>query len=356
MKRSCPLLIAIILTITSLRASAQNGFSDLIKSGPGDATKLLNAYAEPLFKGFGAGMNSGWNNTAKTKKLLHFDLRITATGAFIPSSDKTFDVTKIGLSNSIRPNDPSKTITPTIGGDKNITGPTLNVYDNNGKKVDQFNLPSGKLPIIPSPQVQLTVGLLQNTDITVRGIPKTNFGSNVGSVSMIGFGLKHNIMQDFVGKKANKLVPFDLAIALGYSRMNANIALNVQPDNGAQPANGQQSSDFSNQHIEGHFTSFIAQAIISKKLLFFTPFLAIGYNTASTNAAAIGNYPVTTNSTLANQPVYTTFTNPINIQENTISGLRADVGFQLNLAFFRLYASYSEAQYKSFNAGFGFGF
>ncbi|MDB5136577.1 MAG: hypothetical protein JWP37_3180, partial [Mucilaginibacter sp.] len=186
--------------------------------------------------------------------------------------------------------------------------------------------------------------------------PKTNFGSNVGSVSMIGFGLKHNIMQDFIGKKANKLVPFDLAIALGYSRMNANIALNVQPDNGAQPANGQQSSDFSNQHIEGHFTSFIAQAIISKKLLFFTPFLAIGYNTASTNAAAIGNYPVTTNSTLANQPVYTTFTNPINIQENTISGLRADVGFQLNLAFFRLYASYSDAQYKSFNAGFGFGF
>ncbi len=39
-----------------------------------------------LFKGFGNGLNGGWTNTAKTKKLLHFELRITATGAFTPAS------------------------------------------------------------------------------------------------------------------------------------------------------------------------------------------------------------------------------------------------------------------------------
>ena len=217
-------------------------------------------------------------------------------------------------------------------------------------------MPTGKLSIIPLPQLQLTIGLPKNTDITVRGIPQINFGSNIGSVSMIGFGIKHDIIQDFVGKKADKIIPFDLAIAFGYSRLNMSVPLNVQPDNGAQPENGQQSTDFSNQHFEGHFNSFIAQAIISKKLLFFTPFLAVGYNTASANVATIGNYPVTTGEILIGQPTYTTFPNPINIKETTISSMRADLGFQLNLAIFRVYASYSASKYQSFSGGIGFGF
>ncbi|HVV54021.1 MAG TPA: DUF6588 family protein [Mucilaginibacter sp.] len=355
MKRITAFIVVILMTLIALRSNAQNAFSQLIKSGPDDANKLLNAYAEPLFKGFGTGMNSGWNNTAKTKKFLHFDIRITATGALVPVADKTFDVTKIGLSNHIGPADPNQTITPTFGGDKNAATPTLNVYDDNHQKVGDFQMPAAQISIIPSPQIQLTIGLPKNTDVTVRGIPQINFGSNVGSVSMIGFGLKHDIIQDFVGKKASKVIPFDLAIAFGYSRLNMDAALNVQPDQGAQPKDNQQATDFSNQHFAGHFNSFIAQAIISKKLLFFTPFLAVGYNTASANVAAVGNYPVTTGANLSG-PTYTTFTNPINISETSISGFRTDIGFQLTLPVIRFYASYSIAQYQSFNAGLGFGF
>ena len=355
MKRITPLLTVTIVLFTVFTSSAQSVFSDLIKSGPDDATKLLNAYAEPLFKGFGNGMNSNWNNTAKTKKLLHFDLRISATGALVPSSDKSFDVTKIGLSDHIGPKDPTQTITPTFAGEKNGTPPTLNFYDDSHQKVSEFQMPSGKLSIIPSPQVQLTIGLPKNTDITVRGIPQISFGSDVGSVSMIGVGIKHDIIQDFVGKRADRLIPFDLAIALAYSRLNMSVPLDVQPDEGAQPENAQQSTDFSNQHFEGHFNSFLAQAIISKKLVFFTPFLAVGYSTANANVATVGNYPITTGATLLGQPTYTTFPNPINIKENTISSVRADLGFQLDLAFFRLYASYSAAKYQSVSAGIGFG-
>ena len=98
------------------------------------------------------------------------------------------------------------------------------------------------------------------------------------------------------------------------------------------------------------------QAIISKKLIFFTPFLAVGYSTANANVATIGNYPVTTGATLLGQPTYTTFPNPISIKETTVKGARADLGFQLELAFFRFYASYSAAKYQSFSGGFGFGF
>jgi len=341
-----------MLLVPAYKAAAQGGFSDIIKVSPGDATKLVQAYGDPLFKGFGVGMNSGWANTAKTKKLLHFELRITASGAFTPASDKSFDVTKIGLSDAVGPKDPNQTIAPTIGGERSNDGPVMNIYDEHHNKVDEFTLPPGKLPVIPSPQVQLTLGLVQNTDITVRAIPKINFGSDVGSVSMIGFGLKHDLTQYMFGP-AKKLVPFDLSVLLAYSRLNLDAALNVKPEDGAvhDPSDPNKNTDFSNQHTDAHFTSFLAEAIISKKLLFFTPFLAVGYNTAHANLAAIGNYPVTTNA----NGEYSVFTNPITISEQTISGLRADIGFQLNLGI-RIFASASLAQYKSVNAGIGFGF
>src|SRR5882757_9464174 len=141
MKKLYSLITTVVLIAVALGAHAQNnsssdggGFDQLIKSSPADATKLMQAYANPLFKGFGVGLNSGWNNTASTKKLLHFDLRITASAAFVPVSDKTFDVTKIGLSNNVTPADPTKTIAPTIGGSSN-TGPVMNIKDNNGKTV-----------------------------------------------------------------------------------------------------------------------------------------------------------------------------------------------------------------------------
>jgi hypothetical protein len=349
MKKYYVSLIALFLISASLKVNAQNGFSDLIRTSPENATKLIDAYGQPLFKGFGVGMNSGWANTAKTKKLLHFDLRITATAAFTPMADKTFDVTKIGLNSEVTPADPNQTIAQTIGGNKNTQGPTLNI-NTDGHTVGQFTLPSGKLPVIPSPQVQLTVGLIKNTDLTLRLIPKISIGST-GAVSMIGFGIKHDLMQ-YIAGPAKKIIPFDLSVLFAYSRLNLDATLDVKPDNGTihDPNDANKHEDFSNQHTDGHFNSFLAEAIISKKLLFFTPFLAVGYNTSSSNLATIGNYPITTG-----ENTYSVFTNPVSIHENSISGFRADIGFQLNLGI-RIFASASLAQYKSVNGGIGFGF
>ena len=82
----------------------------------------------------------------------------------------------------------------------------------------------------------------------------------------------------------------------------------------------------------------------------FTPFLSVGYNSSRTNVSLNGDYPIQTG-----QGTYTTFSNPININKRYVSGLRANVGFQLNLLLLRLYGSYSIAEYNSVNAGIGFG-
>src|SRR5476651_909499 len=127
MKKIYSLIITAIVLITVQKANAQtstssgdDGFSQLIKSSPADATKLVDAFALPLFKGFGTGLNSGWNNTAKTNKLLYFDLRISFAGAFVPASDKSFNVTSLGLSKHLTVDATSPTkFAPTFAGDQN---------------------------------------------------------------------------------------------------------------------------------------------------------------------------------------------------------------------------------------------
>jgi len=354
MKKLYALIIVSLLLLPALKTFAQDGdddFSSLIKSNSADATALLRAYGEPMFKGFGIGLNSGWNNTAKTKKLLHFELRITANAAQIPVKDRSFDVNKIGLTH-ITPVNPADHIAPTFGG-KDQDGPEMSINDNNGAPTGQtFTMPSGVFNYVPAPTIQLTVGLVHNTDLTIRTIPRIKISDDAGSVGMIGFGVKHDIIQDFA-KGAPK--PFDLAIAANYNRINYNKKLDVQPDAGAQPAPGQTAADFTTQHIDATFSGFNLQAIISKKLLFFTPFAAVAYQTAHTDLGALGNYPLT--STVPGQgSFYTVATDPVHIKEKSVSGFRADAGFQLAFAGIRIYASVSTGEYVSGNAGIGFGF
>jgi len=350
MKKLYTVIMAAVLLVVVQHAKAQSGFDQLIKSSPGDATKLMQAYAEPLFRGFGTGLNSGWNNTAKTKGLLHFDLRITASGAFVPSSDKTFDVTQIGLSSHLRPDNAALKIAPTFGGD-NVDGPVMRLYDDNGNATTTtFTLPKGIISVVPAPSIQLTVGLIANTDLTIRTIPTISVGTDVGSIGMFGFGLKHN----FMAGGAASVVPFDLALAFNYNRISYTKTLSVTPGTAA-PAPGTTAADFSTQHIDAAFKGINVQAIISKKLLFFTPFLAVGYQTASSDLSVMGNFPIT--STVPGQGAfYTTISNPVSISETSVTGMRADLGFQLELGFFKIYASGSTGKYASVNGGIGFGF
>jgi hypothetical protein len=341
--------LILFAALATIKANAQDGssaISQLFKGSPDDVNKLVNAYANPLFKGFGNSLNGGWTNTGKTLGTLHFTLRITASGSIVPNSDKTFDASKIGLSS--RFSFPNGSIAPTFGG-STTTGPAIKYTDPTpvtGGSVTT-NLPSGVSSIVPAPQVQLTVGLPKNTDFTLRLIPTIKISDNVGSVGMFGFGLKHNIAQDF--SSITHPIPFDLAVAVGYTHLNYNLPLDVRKDDGVA---------IPGQTLQGHFSGWNAQAILSKKLLFFTPFVSVGYLSSTTDVGMKGNFPFVTGATITGKPTYTTYADPISINGSAseTSGARADVGFQLNLAFFKIYASYSFAEYQSFNGGIGFGF
>ena len=331
---------------------AQNGVSSIFVGNVDDVSKLTTAYVNPLLKGFSNGLNGGWTNTARTLKTLRFTIRVSASGSIVPNADKNFDFTKIGLSSQITPTNANQTISPTFAGSSG-NGAGITVSDPNQPAYKyNTNLPGGVLAIIPSPQIQLTVGLPFNTDITLRTIPTIKVNSDVGSIGMFGVGVKHNFSKDL--GKAGKLLPFDLALAVGYTRITYSLPLNVTPQTPNGGVSG--STDFSNQNLTGHFSGYNIQGIISKKLLFFTPFFAAGYSGSSTSIGLTGNYPYVTGVNVLGQPKYTSYANPISINNSGVNGLHADVGFQLSLVFFKLYASYTAASYSSLNAGIGLGF
>lgn len=346
MKKLYLSVMALCLIFTSLRVKAQDGINDLFKGNPSDVNKLLNAYTDPLFKGFGNGLNGGWTNTAKTQSFLHFNIRVSATVSFVPDADKNFDINSLGLAN-IKPTNAGQSITPTFGGTAS-TGQAITVSDpahpNDPNYTYKTSLPGGVTQYIPAPQIQLTVGLIKNTDLTVRLIPTTKITDDVGSVGMFGFGLKHNFAPDL-----SKTLPFDLAVAIGYTKLTYNKPMDVRKnDNVAIPG----------QTLEGHFSGWNTQVILSKKLLFFTPFVSLGYLSSNTDVGLKGSFPFVTGVTNTGQPTYTNYTDPISITGSSAStnGVRADVGFQMSFWVLKLYASYSLAEYQSANAGIGLGF
>lgn len=337
------LKITLILSVflCPVKLLAQDEIGDLFKGGPEDATKLVSAYINPLFKGLGTGLNSGWTNTAKAKKPLRFDLRITATAAFVPKSDQSYDINTLGLKN-IRAVDQSKSVGPTAFGDK-VDGPLMELYDSSipNPIPKTFKLPQGTgVNFVPSPQLQLTVGILKNSEVSLRFVPDVKIED--GKLNLFGIGAKFEVLPILLGKKA-EVVPIDLAVAFGYTTLNFNIPVKFNNQTNA------------NQVVDIKLKGYSADAIVSKKLKFFTPFASVGYNTSKSELKAKGSYDFDVPVTPLTPTGKKTYVDPVNINQTDVEGLKASLGFQMNLAFFRIYSSYTVSKYSYFNAGIGFG-
>jgi len=330
-------ILAFLLFAFATRANAQKDVGNLFVSGPADATKLINAYFDPLYKGLGQGLNDGWSNTAKSKGFLKFEVRVSASAAFVPQSARTYDVNTLGL-NNIKPAPGASSIGPTAFG-QNQDGGRMEVYTSDGIPTGKFfSLPRGVgFHVVPSPQIQATLGLPKNIDISLRAMPKIKLGSDLGSISMIGVGAKIELLPLILGK-TDQLIPVDIAIAGGFTQYKYNLDLNI---------NNEANSD---QRIDARFNGVNVDAIISKKIMFFTPFASVGYQTSKTDLKALGTYRFETS------PVTTaTYVDPVSVNRTDIDGIRASLGFQLKFGFFKLYGSYTQAKYSMVNAGVGFG-
>ena len=279
-----------------------------------DGKSLIKAYIGPLGNSFGAALNNGWYNTAKPHKLGGFDVTITANIVIVPPNAKTFNVSE---SNG---NTFNGVETPTILGNGNGSQVTYSEA--------QYDMPKGlNIPVIPLPMLQAGVGLIKSTEIDVRYMPELKIG-NAGKMGLFGIGLKHDILQwlPIVDK-----IPIDLSVQAGYTKLSSEIEL-IDP---ITTAYRQANLDVSATTIN---------LILSKKLLMFTPYLGLGYNSTKTTFNINGDYNI------AGLPIDINELTKLDFESNNF---RANIGFRFNIAVLALQANYTFAEYPTATLGLG---
>jgi hypothetical protein len=326
---------------------------DFLRSAPADGVKYLQAYITPFANAFGSGLSGGWYNTAKPHKLGGFDITLSTSVGIVPTSAQTFDASKIGLSSSVS----GAGISPTVAGpDK--SGPPMS-YNAGPLTLATFNAPKGtNWRYIPVPTAQVGIGLPLGTELKFRFIPKVKI--NNGDVSLWGVGLLHSIMQYIPG---NKLTPFDVSLFAGYTKLQGNVPLALEPDPSVSQAyvSYNAATSFDNQNLNINVKSLNISAIGSVNLKIITFYGGVGYCKTQTTMVLSGNFPTPT-------PVLTSPYRQYNdsgvkkgsdfpkLDIKNFSGLRANVGFRLKLAIITIHFDYTRAQYNVFTTGLGFSF
>ncbi|MCX6254535.1 MAG: hypothetical protein NTV31_08680 [Bacteroidia bacterium] len=355
-KRIGALVSALIIISTVSFSQIDN--VDFMRCAPADVAKLLQAYVSPWTNAFGAGLNGGWYNTAKPHKLGGFDITTSFNLAFVPSSADKFDISKLGLSSSLT----GTGTTSTISGPK-TSGPPM-TYNANGVTLASFNAPPGTgWKLIPVPTAQIGIGLPLGTELKGRFIPKISYKD--GNISLWGIGLVHSIMQYVPG---NELLPFDVSLFGGYTKLKTNVPLGLQPEttiaqNYSSPFSS--ASSFNNQNLSIIVSALNISAIASLNLPVVTFYGGIGYCKTKTQIEFTGNFPIPVLVTPAlpavpypeynNSGVKTSKDFPKMNIEN-FSGMRANIGLRLKFSVITIHVDYTRAQYNVVSTGFGISF
>lgn len=326
---------------------------DFLRSVPSDGVHYIQAYIAPWAKAFGAGLNGSWYNTAKPHKFGGFDITFGANVGMVPSSDKTFDLGSLNLSAT----NYSSTSGGLTGAVPTVAGSNQGVrslsYSVAGTKFATFETPSGsKWGFIPVPTLQLGIGLPLGTEVKVRYVPTIPI-KNDTKIGLWGVGLMHSIMQYIPG---NKLLPLDVSIFAGYTKLTGKIPLNLDPETGYTNA---ITLPLDNQSFNATVDALNVSAIASVSIPVLTIYGGLGYSKTNTTAKLTGNFPTPklygTAVEYRNDGVLTGESFPaINIKD--FSGLRANIGFRIKLAVITIHADYTRAQYNVFSAGLGVSF
>lgn len=314
---------------------AQDNFEDLLKGSLRDANILAEGYAGPAMRALGAGLNHGWYNTAKPHKTLGFDLTFTGTLMYLPSSDQLYKVDNNSLTDIKLISYDGQTISPTSSGNvPTIFGPSKSPTYQYVATGDTFQGPEGQslkdaitiADAFPVPMYQLGIGLPKGFDLKVRFAPTVKMQDF--QFNLFGIGIMHDVKQYIPGIK---VVPFDLSLFAGYTKMSAEQKINA--------SNGQ------NQRGVMEFSATTIQALVSKKISVLTFYGGVGYDFTSSNLNLKGTYDLNDDGTPE-------ATDPVNLDFST-SGFRATGGMRLKLAVFTFHGDYTLGQYNALNVGFG---
>lgn len=359
-----PVLIFLMFFSVEKTHAQVGDVGDLVRSGVDDSNLLMKSYLEPYIDGFGANLNTGWNNSARPYKKFGFDLRVNAALAFIPSSDDFFNIgalqtqfQEVEVLNGVD-------FTPTVAGESDtraVIGRTFtNPSTGQQEELFSFELPDGTgFGYTPTPMVQATVGLIKDTDISLRFVPTISTPDVDGQVSLFGIGAKHGLNQWIPG---GDLLPVDLSVQLGYTKFDFDIQTEVNPETGSDIYNPFNASEWEDQEIVLKSSGYTANVLVGKSIPIVSVFAGVGFQSSTTEIAANGSYPVTApneeyNPTTRPEPkAIESVTDPINISVDGSNSVHALAGFRVRFGFIAISGSYTLSNYPVANVGVGLSF
>ena len=357
------------MAVLSNQAFAQNDVSSFIRAGKDEANKLVGAYLQPVTRGLASGVNDAWYSTAKPLGLFGFDIRMGVGGSFVRDDSKSFTLNGIGASTD--PNSPvlltpvggtGDTKQPTIAGEGSSTRFAVSVLNpvnsNLGRiptdTIAAFDGKNSSVSFGAMPFLQVSLGLVKNTEVMVRFLP---IQSGDFASSGFGFGVKHSISQWIWG--VDKL-PIDISGLFTFTNNTLELSfgdnyLKANGDPGSLPDSEYKNS----QKLSINNKGYQVGLIVSKKLAFFTPYLGITQNSATTEIGMKGYYPVRSvrlNSTTNLPENYIeNVKDPVNLS-STVSSLRTALGLRFKMGPVVFGAEYNHAfsaeQFNTFNATF----
>jgi len=359
------ILLSLMLAANVHNSKAQLKEVDFIKGGFDDAQLLFKEYLTPWANILGADLNGGWYNTAKPHKPLGFDITISMSAAWAPSSAGTFDLSELNLSENSQIIGTSS-IAPTVSGKKTDDRPSMNYsvtdpVSGNPVTIAEYKVPNGSgVNILPLPMAQVGIGLPFGTELTGRFLPSLPLG-DVGNIGMWGVGGKHSIIQWIPVLK--KLPVLDISAQGGYTSLRTYANLDVNVDDRALD----RTTDpliFKEQKIELGVKAYTINLIISQTLPVITFYQGIGYSSTETTVGLKGNFPVSRLETNSSSSDYgeivvtdnDVFKDPFSVEMQNSKDLRLNAGFRLKLGVVTIHFDYTKANYSVFTTGLGISF
>jgi opacity protein-like surface antigen len=363
-------IAALLFTLPNRSFAQVEDLGVIMQGGVTDANTLLQKYMNPLGAGFGAGLNTGWINSATPHKFLGFHIKVGAAVVPIPAAERYFTLQPdelttlsignagIGRSPTIVGNENEPTYlmryVTTVDPDQGGPIPPQNI------ELASFTLPKGVITndleyedqaAVAAPVIQIGLGLGSGSEIMLRYVPETELEA-YGTVSQIGAGLKYSLTAAMASQDEETPSPFDLSVVGAYTNFNYNVPLSL-PD----PAN---NTTVPGQELEWATTAWNANLVAGltprsgwfRHIFEPSIYAGIGYEQATTDMNMLGRYGYKVVTPLGQDVEYVD--DPIAIKMDSPNSIRYIAGLRLRvLSLVFANVEYTHSTYSTFSVGLG---
>ncbi|AXT50929.1 hypothetical protein D1818_08860 [Aquimarina sp. BL5] len=315
---------------------SQTNVDQLLELGIENAQRFSTDYFAPAGEALVNSMSNGWYKTAKVKKLWRFEVGFIGNLSFVREEKQSFILNTAEYDGiEFREGPPSQAVANAFGGNQ---GDIVVVLNQGQLAQVEITLPDGiggkEVNIAPTGFLQASMGVSRSTEVKARFLPKIAIRENT-EVFLYGLAVQHELTDWIFSWKR---LPFRVSGLIGYTSVR-----------GFYDFTADSEIDGEDQEIRLKSNSWLVSGIISTKLPKFNFYGGFGYYGGNSTADILGTYRVQ-NGPLASQ----TLEDPISV-DNKTSGLKATIGANVKLGFFRANLDYTLQNYQNLSIGLNFG-